>query len=259
MSDMTRQRTKLATAGLLTAAMLMAGCPPYRFALADEFTAAQRTEIVQILRQALTQDPSILKDAVKSMQADAARKKGEAVVAAITANRSALFDANDPVAGNTHGDVTIVEFFDPRCPYCRRLEPQMTQLLQQDHGIRLIYKDLPILGPPSELGSRALLAAERQGAYEKLREAMMQDAPDITLDSIHRLAERLGLDWNLLQHDMDDPAVAQKLRDNMRLASAMGIDGTPAIVVGEKMVAGEDMWHIQAAVALARQDRAPTQ
>ena len=252
---MIKQSKAPATAGLLTTAMLIACCLPSGFALADSFTSAQRAEIVQILRQALQQDPSILRDAIEAMEIDNARKKDEVARAAIIANHDALFDAKDPVAGNPHGDVTIVEFFDPRCPYCRRLEPQMTQFLQQDHGIRLIYKDLPILGPPSMLGSRALLAAERQGAYGKLRDAMMRDPPDITKDSIHGLAERLGLDWNRLQQDMNDPAAAQRLQENMRLARAIGIDGTPAIVVGQKMVAGEDMSEIEGAVAQVRHDR----
>jgi protein-disulfide isomerase len=209
---------------------------------------------VQILRQALQQDPSILRDAITAMEADDAHKKDEAARAAISAIHNALFDAKDPVAGNPHGDVTIVEFFDPRCPYCRRLEPQMTQFLQDDHGIRLIYKDLPILGPSSLLGSRALLAAQMQGAYEKLRDAMMADPPDITMDSIHGLAERLGLDWNRLRHDMNDPAVEQRLKDNIRLARAIGIEGTPTFIVGQKMVAGEDMSEIKDAVTEARHD-----
>jgi protein-disulfide isomerase len=255
---MTKQQRTPATVCLLTTALLIACCLPSRFVLADAFTPAQRAEIVQILRQALQQDPSILRDAIEAMEADDARKKDETARAAITANHDAIFDAKDPVAGNPHGDVTIVEFFDPRCPYCRRLEPEMTQFLQQDHGIRLIYKDLPILGPPSMLGSRALLAAQRQGAYERLRDAMMRP-PDITMDSIHGLAERLGLDWNRLQRDMKDPAVEQRLQDNIRLARAIGIDGTPTFIVGQKMVAGEDMSEIEAAVAQARHDSSQAQ
>ena len=126
---------------------------------ANEFTPAQRAEIVQILRDALKQDPSILRDAVGAMQAD----EGEQQRAALAAAKDRLIDPADPVGGNPNGDVTIVEFFDTRCPYCRKLEPSMAELLASDHGVRLVYKDLPILGPPSELGSKALLAAQRQG------------------------------------------------------------------------------------------------
>ena len=129
---------------------------------ASEFTAAQRAEIVQILRDALKQDPSILREAVDALQAD----DGKNQRAALAAAKDSLVDPADPVNGNPNGDVTIVEFFDTRCPYCRKLEPSMAELLAHDHGVRLVYKDLPILGPASVLGSKALLAAQRQGGYE---------------------------------------------------------------------------------------------
>jgi protein-disulfide isomerase len=242
------------TVRMLATALLIVGCLPIRLALADAFTSEQRTQIVQILRQALKQDPSILRDAIEALQADDTRKKDETARASIAKNRDALFDPTDPVAGNPHGDVTIVEFFDPRCPYCRRLDPIMTQFLVEDRGIRLVYKDLPILGPPSLLGSRALLAAQRQGAYQKLRDLMMSDPPDITIDSIHAMANQLGLDWTRLQHDMDDPGVEQRLDRNIRLARMIGIDGTPALIIGQKMVAGVDMPAIEDAITQSRHD-----
>ena len=109
--------------------------------------------------------------------------------AAIAAARGKLVDPADPVAGDPGGDVTIVEFFDTRCPYCRKLEPTMAELLARDHRVRLVYKDLPILGPDSVLGSKALLAAQKQGGYEKLREAIMS-APPETDKAISRRSRR---------------------------------------------------------------------
>ena len=145
-------------------------------AQADEFTPAQRAEIVQILRDALKRDPSILRDAIAALQAD----EGDQQRAKIAALGNKLISPADPVAGNPQGDVTIVEFFDTRCPYCRKLEPAMAELLARDHGVRLVYKDLPILGPASLLGSKALLAAQMQGGYEKLRSAIMSAPPQTT-------------------------------------------------------------------------------
>src|SRR5580698_10523385 len=143
-------------------------------ALADEFTAAQRAEIVNILRDALKQDPSILRDAVTALQTDDGERDKMAARAAVAAAHDVLITPNDPVAGNPRGSVTIVEFFDVRCPYCRKLEPEMAAFLASDHDVRLVYKDLPILGPASVLGTKALLAARKQDAYEKLREVLMQ-------------------------------------------------------------------------------------
>jgi protein-disulfide isomerase len=218
-------------------------------ALAGEFSPAQRTEIVQILRDALKQDPSILRDAVNALQADDGDRQKMALVAA----KDTLVDPADPVAGNPNGDVTIVEFFDTRCPYCRKLEPTMADLLGRDHGVRLVYKDLPILGPPSVLGTKALLAAQRQGGYEKLRDAIMAAPPQTTKAMIQEAAVRLGLDWKRLEHDMDDPAIQARINTNLQLARSIGIEGTPALVIGGELIPGAvDLPELRKAVMTAR-------
>ena len=225
-------------------------------ALAEQFSPAQRDEIVQIVREALKRDPSILRDAVESLQADEGRHRDEASRAAIAASRNALIDPADPISGNPGGDVTIVEFFDARCPYCKRMEPTMTEFLRHDQGVRLVYKDLPILGPASLLASRALLAAQRQGGYDKLRDALMRGGPEITRESIAAEAQRLGLDWPRLERDMDDPAIKQRLDANIQLARALGIQGTPALVVGDDLIPGAvELPELQKAVAGARAAR----
>jgi protein-disulfide isomerase len=219
-----------------------------------QFTPAQRAEIVAVMRDALKHDPSILRDAVAALQADDSEHQQAESQAALTANRDALVTPADPVAGNPHGDVTIVEFFDTRCPYCRRMEPVMQTFLAQDHGVKLVYKDLPILGPASVLGSKALLSAQQQGGYDKLRQAVMQLPPDTTLPMIQAAAERLGLDWDRLSHDMDAPAVQQRIDANLKLARALDVEGTPALVIGDTMVPGAlDLAELKKDVAAARQ------
>jgi protein-disulfide isomerase len=205
---------------------------------AAEFTPTQRAEIVQIMRDALKQDPSILRDAVSSLQADDGSRQRAASRAAIVAAGKALSDPADPVGGNPTGDVTIVEFFDTRCPYCRKLEPAMAEVLTRDRGVRLVYKDMPILGPASMLGSKALLAAQKQGGYEKLRDAIMAAPPDTTKPMIRDAAQRLGLDWARLERDMDDPSIAARLQANIKLAQSLGVEGTPALVIGGELIPG---------------------
>ncbi len=218
-------------------------------ARADEFTPAQRAEIVQILHDALRQDPSILRDAIGALQSEDTDRQRAALAAA----KDALVDPADPVGGNPKGDVTIVEFFDTRCPYCRKLEPTMAELLARDHAVRLVYKDLPILGPASVLGSKALLAAQKQGGYEKLREAIMAAPPQTTKEIIQDSARRLGLDWKRLDHDMDDPAIKARIEANLKLARSIGIEGTPALVIGGELIPGAvDMADLTRAVAVAR-------
>jgi protein-disulfide isomerase len=220
---------------------------------AAEFTPAQRAEIVEILRDALRQDPSILRDAVGALQADDGSRQQASSRAAIAAAGDALVDPTDPAGGNPKGDVTIVEFFDTRCPYCRKLEPAMAELLQRDHGVRLIYKDMPILGPPSVLGSKALLAAHKQGGYEKLRTAIMNAPPQTTKPIIQEAALRSGLDWKRLERDMDDPAIQARIDANLKLAHALGIEGTPALVIGGELVPGAvELPELTKTVAAAR-------
>ncbi len=220
---------------------------------AAEFTPAQRTEIIAIVRQALKQDPSILRDAFVSLQSEEGQVTQAAARTAIANARDTLVTAADPVAGNPNGDVTIVEFFDTRCPYCRHMEPVMTQFLAQDHKVRLVYKDLPILGPASVLGSKALLAAQKQNAYDKMREAVMKLPPDTTLTQLEATAHALGLDWPRLARDMDDPSIQARINQNLKLAQTLGIQGTPALVIGNDLIPGAvDLPDLAKAVASAR-------
>jgi protein-disulfide isomerase len=220
-----------------------------RVATAEPFDPAQRAEIVQILRDALKQDPSILRDAIQALQQDEARRKADE----LHARAGHLVDPADPVAGNPKGDVTIVEFFDTSCPYCRRLEPTMVSLLAGDKGVRLIYKDLPILGPASVLGARALLAAQRQDGYERLRAAIMRPGFVPSQSSLATAARNAGLDWPRLRQDMDDPAIEQRLAANLAQARALGIEGTPALIVGKTLLPGAvDLAVLRGAVTEAR-------
>jgi len=233
----------------LVASLVIAFSAMLRPATADPFTQDQRNEIVQILRDALIRDPSILRDALTALQDDDAKRQAQAVLA----HQDKLIDPADPVGGNPAGNVTIVEFFDVRCPYCRRMEPDMAKLLATDHAVRLIYKDLPILGPASILASRALLAAQKQGGYEKLRTLLMQAPPDVTEASIRTAAITAGLDWPQLHRDMDDAAIRQRLTANLQLAREIGIEGTPALVIGKRFIPGAaDFAELQSAVADAR-------
>ena len=129
----------------------------------------------------------------------------------------------------------------------------MESFLGKDRKVRLVYKDLPILGPASLLGSKALLAAQKQDAYVKMREAVMKLPPDTTLAQIESSARALGLDWPRMARDMDDPSVQARLDSNLKLAHDLGIQGTPALVVGNDLIPGAvDLPELQKIVAEAR-------
>lgn len=236
---------------LIVAASLMVLCAAS--ARAESFTAAQRAEIVTVVREALKRDPSILREAIVTLQADEGEKTQEATRAAIAQAREKLVDPGDPIAGDPKGDVTIVEFFDTRCPYCRKLEPVMDGFLAKDRHVRLVYKDMPILGPASLLGSKAVLAAQKQDAYVKMRDAVMKLPPDTTLPQLETAARGLGLDWPRMAKDMEDPTVKARIEANLKLAHELGIQGTPALVIGNDLVPGAvDAAELQRLVAAAR-------
>lgn len=222
-------------------------------ALAQGFTPAQRDEVVQILREALKNDPTILRDALVSLQADEARRQDKVTGDVLRLVGPKLVDASDPVLGNPKGDVTVVEFYDTRCPYCRRMLPTMAEFLRADPNVRVVYKDWPILGPASQLESRALLAAQKQNGYFKLQAALMSSSAAPTPDSIRAEADKLGLNGQQLLRDMEDPAIKARLDANLALAQQIGLQGTPAIIIGQRVIGGAmEVAELRQAVADAR-------
>jgi protein-disulfide isomerase len=218
------------------------------------FTPAQRAEIVQILRDAMKQDTTILRDAVAALQAEEERSNASVARSEISKLSDELTRSPvDQVAGNPKGDVTLVEFYDVRCPYCRRMLPVIAQLLKADPGIRLVYKDLPVLGPASVLGSRALIAAQKQGGYLKLHDLLMTGSPNIDQDALRAAAQRAGLDWTRLERDMQAPEVQARIDNNLAVAHRLQIEGTPAYVLGGHLLPGAmDLETLKDAVSLAR-------
>lgn len=229
-----RRMLGLLAAPLLGTALLLA--PPAR---AASFSPEQRAEIVQIVRDALKSDPTILREAIDALQADDARADAAATDGAIKGLGANLaHDPADPSEGNPKGDVTVVEFFDPRCPYCRKMLPEIAELIKHDPNLRVVYKDIPILGPGSLLGSKALLAAQAQGGYLKMRQAVMTGPAEITPDSLRAAAAQAGLDWSRIERGMDDPAIQTRLRGNLEMAHKLNIQGTPAYVIGTEIYSG---------------------
>lgn len=206
------------------------------------FTPAQRAEIVAILRDALRTDPSILRDAVGALQADESRQQAGATRDALATHRQALVGtAGDPTAGDARGRPTLVEFYDTRCPYCRRMVPVMAELVRAVPGLRVVYKDIPILGAGSTLQARALLSALALGgdaAYLRLQDAVMKDTAPPTDATIRADAQAAGLDPDRVLAGMGSPAVQARIDANLALAQALRVEGTPALVIGNQLIPG---------------------
>lgn len=212
----------------------------------DNETLTEKAKIEQIVHDYLLAHPEVILESVEKYQAqqekDAAKKQAQALVE----RRDELTRAPDaPVLGNPNGDVTVVEFFDYRCPYCKSVAGTFIDLFEKDGNVRFVLKEFPILGPESEYAAKAALAAEKQGKYRALHMALMTFKGKLTNPDVLRLATDAGLDVPRLQKDMESPDIAAALKRNYDLAEALGVKGTPAFVVGDEFIPGaisvEDM------------------
>lgn len=198
-----------------------------------------RPAIEAIIREYLLQNPEVIVEAVRVFQERQQAEERQRVAAVLTARRAELFqDAAAPVAGNPRGDVTVVEFFDYRCGYCKSVLPALRQLLEQDRRVRFVFKEFPILGPESVLAARAALAARAQGKYVAFHQALMAQSGPLTLPDILRVAAQVKLDPVRLQADMEAPEIRQAIQKNLALAQELGIRGTPVFVIGDELVTG---------------------
>ena len=209
--------------------------------------------VERIVRDYLLKNPEVIEEAIGVLRAKrqaAERKRAEA---AIGENGEALHShPMSPVSGNTEGDVTVVEFFDYRCGFCKRALPAMEALLEADANVRVVWKEFPILGPVSVFAARAAMAAERQGRYLPFHLALMKE-PKLTEGKVLEIAVKAGLDLERLRQDMEDPAIAAYLDETRALAQQIGINGTPAFVVGGRLVGGAvDAARMKELVAAAR-------
>jgi protein-disulfide isomerase len=223
-------------------------------AAAEPLDPALREAIETVVREYLLRNPEVVAEAIRVLQARQEEAERQQATAAIQARRSELLeDPAAPVGGNPAGDVTVVEFFDYRCGYCRAMAPTLRELVAADPGVRIVYKEFPILGPDSLLAARAALAARAQGRYLPFHEALMAAKDPLTLPSILAVARGVGLDPGRLERDMEAPEIGQAIERNHALAQALGVNATPAFVVGAVAVRGAvDLATLREVVARGR-------
>jgi protein-disulfide isomerase len=234
------------------AAALLAATPLAR--AADAVTPAQKSAFEQIIHDYILHHPEVVIEALQSAE-DKMKAQGEerARAAVVERRQELLEDPAAPVAGNPKGDVTIVEFFDYRCPYCKQVEPALEALLKEDRQLRIVYKELPILGKDSVYATRAALAARKQAKYDKFHAAMMAAKGQIDEKIILQVAASTGLDVERLKSDMNASEIDDVIKRNYDLAQALDIHGTPAFVIGGELVPGAiDIATMKQKIAAAR-------
>jgi protein-disulfide isomerase len=208
-------------------------------ATAGDISAEQRQAFEAIIRDYLVKHPEVIKEAMEELdrrqtvEAQAATKKkiGERA-------KEIYRSAGDLVLGNPKGKVTVVEFFDYNCGYCKRAIPEVEKLIQSDKDVRVVIKEFPILGPGSVFAAKAALASRSQGKYDEFHLALtrLDGVKDET--SVLQVAEQVGLDLEKLKTDMESDGVTEVIGRNYSLAESLAINGTPSFIIDEALEPG---------------------
>ncbi|WP_262032422.1 DsbA family protein [Microvirga sp. Mcv34] len=223
---------------LLTALVL----PSAVWAQPTPFTPEQRDAIGGIIREYLVKNPEVLQEAFTELQRrmQEAEQAGRAEV--LTSERAKLENSpHDFVLGNPQGDVTMVEFLDYNCGYCKRAMADVKALIKSDPKLRVVIKDFPVLGPGSVEASRVALAAKAQLSGDKLYEFhtnLMERRGQANGESAKAVAKEMGLDMARLEKDLQSSDINATLQQNMELGQKLGINGTPGFVIGNEVIAG---------------------
>ena len=203
------------------------------------FTDEQKKALGDIIKDYLIKNPEVMFE-VQSALEEKSQKEQDAKLKAFMANNAkAIYRSpGSSLAGDPDGDVTVVEFFDYNCGYCKRGLPEVQKLLQDDKKVRFVFKELPILAKGSEEAARVALAAKLQGKYWEFHQAMLGSKGQANEATALKVAESLGLDMNKIKADMAGDAVKRELQSDLELAKQLGVNGTPHFLVGDKSIPG---------------------
>jgi protein-disulfide isomerase len=228
---------------LATAAAIAVGLALPAHALdLDNLSAAERATLHEEIRAYLLENPEVIMEAVSILEERQSEGQAQADATLVRENAEAIFDdGHSWVGGNPEGDVTLVEFMDYRCGYCRRAAGEVESLLEDDGNIRFIIKEFPILGEESLRASRFAIATRQVAgdeAYKSVHDALMSYDGSMNETGFTRLADSLGLDANAIVAEMDSDRVSEVIAANHALARQLEISGTPSFVMGDQMLRG---------------------
>lgn len=206
---------------------------------AQTFSDAQRGEIGDIVREYLVENPDVIVEVLQILQTRQQAAAQQQQQASARVDVSAIVDEDrDPILGNPNGSVTMVEFFDYHCPFCKRLSPVIAKLIETDDDLRVVLKEFPVFGDDSVFAARASLASMKQDLYHEYHQAMLKNRGRLTERTVMKLAKKVGLDVDQLKEDMESPEINATIQANYRLAQQMGIRGTPTFIIGDEIIPG---------------------
>ncbi|MEM8876791.1 MAG: DsbA family protein [Pseudomonadota bacterium] len=219
-------------------------------------TDEQKAEVAGLVRTTLVAEPDILEEASVALEARRSEQEAERQREVIGELRDDLFrSATDHVSGDLNGDVTLVEFFDYNCPYCRRAMQDVLTLMGTDPNLRVVFKEFPVLSQESEDAALIAVAVQRQDdKYFEFHRKLMEQEGYIDEQVARQVAGDVGVDMTQLDRDLQDPSVRAVIDANRALGDNVGINGTPAYVVGDRVLVGAaPVEEIAAAISELRQ------
>jgi len=233
---MTPMMTRLAGAA---AALLMLALP----VAAQEFSAPQKGEIERIIKEYLISHPEVLQEAIAELDKRQAAADVEKAKAAVAGNAETLFNSTRQVVlGNPKGDVTMVEFFDYNCGFCKKAMADMFELLKDDPKLRIILKEFPVLGPGSVEAARVAVAVRMQDKtgkkYLEFHQKLLGGRGQADKARALAVAKDVGFDMARIEKDMSSDEVKKTIAESMKLAEVLGVNGTPSYVVGDEVIVG---------------------
>ncbi|SDD74239.1 Protein-disulfide isomerase [Paracoccus isoporae] len=228
-------------ANALIAALMMTASPALAFD-PGAMSEAEKQAFGGAVRDYLLENPDVLIEAMNALEQRRLAGEAENDAAMIAQRSDQIYeDGVSWVGGNPDGDVTVVEFIDYRCGVCRQAFPHVEEVLARDGNLRLILKDLPILGEESELAARFAIAVkqiEGDDAYKQVHDHFYSMRGNVTPDGLRAIAEKMGFDTDAVIAAMNGDDVTDVLRENARLAQALNISGTPSFIIGDTLLRG---------------------
>lgn len=213
-----------------------------------------RQDVEAIVKDYLLKHPEVVRAALQELERREAEKATARQREMLSERREELNAAGTTlVAGNPDGDVTLVEFFDYNCSFCKRAHADLEALIEADDNVRVVFKEWPFLSAESLAAAKVSLAVAKQGRYIDFHTALLTGKGMVDENRALQVAEAMGYDMDKVRADMDDPEILSQLEKNMILADAIGVTGTPAYVAGDQLILGaQGLAALQAAVEKAR-------
>jgi protein-disulfide isomerase len=235
---MMKRSLQFVAAGLACAVLALAQAVP-----AQSFSDQQKNELGAIIRGYLLAHPEVLQEAIAELEKRQALAEAEKAKAAVKSNAQMLFDSSrQVVVGNPQGDVTLVEFFDYNCGYCKRALTDLMDLLKDDNKLRVVLKEFPVLGPGSVEAAQVAVAARMQDKtgkkYLDFHQRLLTGRGQADKARAMAAAKEAGFDMARLERDLASPEVKASLDESLKLAEQLGLNGTPSYVVGNDVVIG---------------------